>query len=163
MTELKAGDRAPDFTLDTNDGDSLTLSNLKGRKVILYVYPAAFTPGCSLEAQDFRDAEDAFEQAGYTILGLSPDTVERSASFAEKMKLPFELVSDPGHKVLEAYGAWGEKQAYGRKTIGVIRSTFVIGEDDQIEAAEYWVQAAGHVERLAQTLGVDLAAASLPE
>ncbi|MDR1189615.1 MAG: thioredoxin-dependent thiol peroxidase [Bifidobacteriaceae bacterium] len=156
MVELKVGDKAPDFTLETDDGKPVTLSKLKGNKVILYVYPAAFTPGCSLEAQDFRDADKAFEKAGYKVLGLSPDTVEKNASFAQKMKLPYELVSDPDHKVLESYGAWGEKEAFGRKTIGVIRSTFVIGEDGRLEVAEYRVKAAGHVERLAQELGVNV-------
>jgi peroxiredoxin Q/BCP len=156
MAELKVGDPAPDFTLPTDDGKTLTLSNLKGHKVILYTYPAAFTPNCSLEAQDFRDADSAFENAGYTILGMSPDTVERNASFAQEMDLPFDLVCDPDHKVLESYDAWGEKVAFGRKTVGVIRSTFVIGEDGRIATAEYRVKAAGHVERLAQALGVEV-------
>ncbi|MDR2378230.1 MAG: peroxiredoxin, partial [Bifidobacteriaceae bacterium] len=118
MAELKVGDKAPDFTLETDDGRPLTLSALEGRKVIMYAYPAAFTPGCSLEAQDFRDANAAFDQAGYTILGISPDTVDKNADFSQKMKLPFRLVSDPDHKVLEAYGAWGEREAFGRLTTG---------------------------------------------
>ncbi|MDR2566460.1 MAG: thioredoxin-dependent thiol peroxidase [Bifidobacteriaceae bacterium] len=156
MAELKPGDKAPDFSLETDEGKQLTLSDLKGRKVILYVYPAAFTPGCSLEAQDFRDGAKFFEQAGYQVIGLSPDTAEKNATFAQKLKLPFKLLSDPDHKVLDAYGAWGEKEAFGRTTVGVIRSTFVIGADGLIELVEYRVRAAGHVERLAQALGVDL-------
>jgi peroxiredoxin Q/BCP len=156
MVELKPGDLAPDFTVDTNDGEPLTLSSQAGHKVIMYVYPAAFTPGCSLEAQDFRDADESFVKAGYTIFGLSPDPAEKNESFAQKMKLPFKLLSDPDHKVMEAYGAWGERETFGRKTIGVIRSTFVIGPDRRIESAEYRVKAAGHVERLAAQLGVTL-------
>jgi peroxiredoxin Q/BCP len=156
MAELKPGDKAPDFTLQADDGEQLTLSSLHGGKVILYVYPAAFTPGCSLEAQDFRDGFRPFEQAGYRVIGLSPDGVEENAAFAQKLRLPFTLLSDPDHKVMEAYGAWGEKTTFGRKTVGVIRSTFVIGADGRIEVADYRVKAAGHVERLAQALGVDL-------
>ncbi|MDR1634977.1 MAG: thioredoxin-dependent thiol peroxidase [Bifidobacteriaceae bacterium] len=156
MAKLQVGDRAPDFTLDTDRGEPLSLKALAGKKVILYVYPAAFTPGCSLEAQDFRDAFSSFEQAGYTVMGLSPDTVEKNAEFAQKMTLPFVLLSDPDHAVMEAYGAWGEKESFGRKTVGVIRSTFVIGADGRIELAEYRVKAAGHVERLAHALGVEL-------
>ncbi|MDR2453651.1 MAG: thioredoxin-dependent thiol peroxidase [Bifidobacteriaceae bacterium] len=156
MAQLKVGDVAPDFTLETDHRHPLRLSSLQGRKVILYVYPAAMTPGCTLEAQDFRDAHKDFDQAGYTILGISPDPVDKNADFAAKMKLPFELISDPDHKVLEAYSAWGEKEAFGRMTVGVIRSTFVIGADGRVESAEYGVKAAGHVERLAEALGVEL-------
>jgi peroxiredoxin Q/BCP len=156
MAELKKGDTAPEFTLDANDGQSVSLVSQTGHKVILYAYPAAFTPGCSLEAQDFRDGFKSFDQAGYAVFGLSPDPVEKNASFAAKMKLPFELLSDPDHKVLEAYGAWGERESFGRKSIGVIRSTFVIGDDGRIELAEYQVKAAGHVERLAASLGLEL-------
>ncbi|MDR0625731.1 MAG: peroxiredoxin [Bifidobacteriaceae bacterium] len=156
MAELKPGDPAPAFTVDTDKGKPLSLADLAGHKVILYAYPAAFTPGCSLEAQDFRDAFKWFDQAGYTILGLSPDPVDKNASFAQKMKLPFTLLSDPDHAVLESYGAWGEREAFGRTTVGVIRSTFVIGGDGRIEVAEYRVKAAGHVERLAAELGVEL-------
>jgi peroxiredoxin Q/BCP len=154
MTQLKPGDLAPNFTLPSDDGPELTLSDLRGDKVILYAYPAAFTPGCSLEAQDFRDAYPDFEAAGYNIVGISPDTQERIAAFAEKMALPFTLVADPDHKVLEEYGAWGEKITFGRKTIGVIRSTFVIAGDGKVEVADYAVKAPGHVERLAEQLGI---------
>jgi peroxiredoxin Q/BCP len=156
MTELTAGEQAPDFTLDSDGGEQLTLSALRGRKVILYAYPAAFTPGCSLEAQDFRDANPAFEKAGYQVIGLSPDTVAENAEFARQLNVPFPLLSDPDHKALDAYGAWGEKETFGRKTVGVIRSTFVIGADGRVEAAKYRVKAAGHVERLADALGVEL-------
>jgi peroxiredoxin Q/BCP len=155
MTTLKPGDLAPDFTLETDEGPDLTLSSLKGRKVILYSYPAAFTPGCSIEAQDFRDADGAITAAGYAVVGISPDTPEKNAAFAEDLTLPFTLVSDPDHKVLESYGAWGSQESFGRPTVGVIRSTFVIGEDGRIEVAEYAVKAPGHVQRLLAELGVN--------
>jgi peroxiredoxin Q/BCP len=154
MTTLKPGDTAPDFTLETDDGPELTLSALKGRKVILYAYPAAFTPGCSIEAQDFRDADGAITAAGYTVVGISPDTPEKIAAFAESLAIPFTLVADPDHKVLDSYGAWGEHESFGKQTVGVIRSTFVIGEDGKIEVAEYGVKAPGHVARLLAELGV---------
>jgi peroxiredoxin Q/BCP len=157
MTELKPGDIAPDFTLASDDGPELTLSSLRPQRVIFYAYPAAFTPGCSLEAQDFRDSYSDFEAAGYTIVGVSPDTQERIAAFAEKMELPFTLVADPDHRVLEEYGAWGDKIVFGRKSIGVIRSTFVIDGAGAIEVADYNVKAPGHVERLAEQLGIELA------
>jgi peroxiredoxin Q/BCP len=158
MAQLKHGDPAPDFTLESDDGPELTLSSLRPQKVILYAYPAAFTPGCSLEAQDFRDWYKDFEAAGYTVVGISPDTAERIAAFSEKMDLPFTLVADPDHKVLEEYGAWGEKVTFGRKSIGVIRSTFVIDPEGVIDVADYKVKAPGHVERLAEELGVELSA-----
>jgi peroxiredoxin Q/BCP len=157
MAHLKSGDMAPDFTLESDDGPELTLSQLRPQKVILYTYPAAFTPGCSLEAQDFRDAYADFERAGYVIVGISPDKAEKIAAFAEEMNLPFTLVADPDHKVLEQWDAWGEKTTFGRRMVGVIRSTFVIDGDGRITLAEYGVKAPGHVERLAEQLGVELA------
>ncbi|MDR1393279.1 MAG: peroxiredoxin [Bifidobacteriaceae bacterium] len=159
MANLKPGDLAPDFTLESDDGPELTLSDLRPLKVILYAYPAAFTPGCSLEAQDFRDGYAEFEAAGYAIVGISPDTAERIAAFSESMELPFTLVADPDHKVLDQYGAWGEKTVFGRKSVGVIRSTFVIDGDGRLTLADYAVKAPGHVERLADELGVTLPSA----
>ncbi|MDR2454905.1 MAG: peroxiredoxin [Bifidobacteriaceae bacterium] len=156
MANLQPGDAAPDFTLESDDGPELTLSSLRPKKVILYAYPAAFTPGCSLEARDFRDSFAQFEAAGYVIVGISPDDAEGIAAFSEEMGLPFTLVADPDHKVLEQYGAWGEKTMFGRRSIGVIRSTFVIGGDGLIEVADYAVKAPGHVERLAEQLGIPL-------
>ncbi|MDR2380500.1 MAG: peroxiredoxin [Bifidobacteriaceae bacterium] len=156
MAQLTPGDLAPDFTLESDDGPDLTLSTLRPLKVILYAYPAAGTPGCSLEARDFRDFYASFEAAGYAIVGLSPDTPEAIAAFSEELELPFTLVADPDHKVLDQYGAWGAKTVFGRQTIGVIRSTFVIGADGRIESAEYGVKAPGHVERLAEELGLNL-------
>ncbi|MDR2380864.1 MAG: peroxiredoxin [Bifidobacteriaceae bacterium] len=156
MADLKPGDAAPDFTLESDDGPELTLSALRPKKVILYAYPAAFTPGCSLEARDFRDAYADFDAAGYVIVGISPDTAESIAGFSEKLGIQFTLVADPDHKVLEDYGAWGEHIVFGRKSIGVIRSTFVIDGDGKITLADYAVKAPGHVERLAEQLGVPL-------
>ncbi|MDR0365720.1 MAG: peroxiredoxin [Bifidobacteriaceae bacterium] len=154
MGTLAVGDLAPDFTLEADDAKTVTLSALRPHKVVLYVYPAAFTAGCSLEAQDFRDADKPFEDAGYKVFGISPDSPEKNRAFAQDLRLPFELLSDPDHKVLEEYGAWGEKTAFGRTKIGVIRSTFVIGSDGRLTVVEYNVRAAGHVERLAAELGV---------
>jgi peroxiredoxin Q/BCP len=155
MTTLAPGDKAPDFTLVSDDGPTLTLSDLRGQKVVLYAYPKAGTPGCSMQANDFRDADPAFAAAGYTIVGISPDSPEALAKFAEALKVEFALVSDPDHKVLEAYGAWGEKETFGRKSIGVIRSTFVIDPEGTLDLVEYSVKAPGHVGRLAAELGVD--------
>ena len=154
---LSPGDLAPDFTLPTHDGGSLTLSALRGERVVLYCYPAAMTPGCTTQACDFRDSLDALAAAGYRVLGLSPDPVERLAAFAERDALTFPLLSDTDHAVLTAYGAWGEKTSYGRTSVGVIRSTFVIAPDGTVELAQYNVRATGHVAKLRRELGVDAA------
>ena len=128
MSRLAPGDLAPDFTLTSHTGDEVTLSDLRGAPVVLYAYPAAMTPGCTTQACDFRDARDPFSAAGYSVYGLSPDSPDKLARFAEKEHLTFPLLSDPDRTVLTAYGAYGEKTSYGRKTVGVIRSTFVIDE-----------------------------------
>jgi peroxiredoxin Q/BCP len=148
MTRLQAGDPAPDFTLSDDTGETVTLSGLRGNKVILYVYPAAMTPGCTTQACDFRDSLESLQSAGYTVVGLSPDEPEKLASFRAHDHLTFPLLSDPDKSVLEAYGAWGEKMLYGKATTGVIRSTFVIDENGTIERAMYNVKATGHVARL---------------
>ncbi len=148
MTRLDTGDTAPDFTLSDDTGQSVSLSDLRGKKVILYVYPAAMTPGCTTQACDFRDSLESLSSAGFTVVGLSPDQPEQLAEFRARDGLTFPLLSDPDKSVLEAYGAWGEKTLYGRTTIGVIRSTFVIGEDGTVERAMYNVKATGHVARL---------------
>jgi peroxiredoxin Q/BCP len=148
MTRLEAGDTAPDFTLSTDTGEKVSLSGLRGEKVILYVYPAAMTPGCTTQACDFRDSLDSLNAAGFTVLGLSPDQPEQLAKFRKRDGLTFPLLSDPDKEVLQAYGAWGEKSMYGKTSIGVIRSTFVIGEDGTVERAMYNVKATGHVARL---------------
>jgi peroxiredoxin Q/BCP len=151
---LSPGDPAPDFTLLDADGNKVALTEFRGRRVILYAYPAAMTPGCTTQACDFRDNIARVSAAGYTVLGLSPDSVEKLAKFAERDSLPFRLLSDPDKTVLRAYGAFGEKQNYGRTVEGVIRSTFVIGPDGKIESAQYGVKATGHVDRLLQQLQV---------
>lgn len=152
---LGHGDPAPDFTLKTDTGEEVTLSDLRGRKVILYAYPAAMTPGCTKQACDFSDSLESLRASGYEVLGLSPDAPEQLAAFRERDRLTLTLVSDPDKEVLQAYGAWGEKQNYGKTVVGVIRSTFVIDEDGTIEVAMYNVKADGHVRRLRRELGLD--------
>ena len=149
------GDMAPDFTLPTSDGSELTLSSLRGKKVILYAYPAAMTPGCTTQACDFRDSIASLKGAGYQVIGISPDKPAKLAQFVERDAITFPLVSNPDKDVLEAYGAYGEKQLYGKTVTGVIRSTFVIGEDGKIERALYNVKATGHVAKLRRDLGLD--------
>ena len=151
---LAPGDEAPDFTLSDADGNEVTLSSLRGQRVIVYFYPAAMTPGCTKQACDFRDSQAELAAAGTTVLGISPDKPEKLARFREKEGLNFTLLSDPDRKVLEAYGAYGQKKLYGKTTVGVIRSTFVVGPDGRLEQAQYAVKATGHVARLRQQLGV---------
>jgi thioredoxin-dependent peroxiredoxin len=156
---LAPGDMAPDFTLPTSDGSDLTLSSLRGKKVILYAYPAAMTPGCTTQACDFRDSIASLKGAGYQVIGISPDKPAKLAQFVERDAITFPLVSNPDKDVLEAYGAYGEKQLYGKTVTGVIRSTFVIDEDGKIERALYNVKATGHVAKLRRDLGLDKDAA----
>jgi len=151
---LAAGDAAPDFTLPDADGNEVSLSSLRGRRVIVYFYPAAMTPGCTKEACDFRDSLASLAASGMAVLGISPDAPAKLAKFRDRDGLNFPLLSDPQHTVLTAYGAWGEKMLYGKKSVGVIRSTFVIDPDGLIEKAQYGVKATGHVARLRQELGV---------
>jgi thioredoxin-dependent peroxiredoxin len=158
MTEtarLSPGDAAPDFTLPTDNGDQLTLKDLRGRKVVLYAYPAAMTPGCTTQACDFRDSLGSLRAAGYEVIGISPDTPAKLAKFRDRDAITFPLVSDQDKSVLTAYGAFGEKQLYGKTVTGVIRSTFVIDEDGMIERALYNVKATGHVAKLRRDLGID--------
>lgn len=152
MPRLSAGDPAPDFTLPTADGGTVTLSDLRGSHVIVYFYPAAMTPGCTTQACDFRDSLGSLQSAGYRVVGVSPDTPERLAQFAEAEHLTYPLVSDPQHQVLEAWGAWGEKTLYGKTVIGVIRSTVVVDPDGVVELAQYNVKATGHVAKLRRDL-----------
>jgi peroxiredoxin Q/BCP len=151
---LAPGDTAPDFTLTDDRGEQVSLSALRGQRVIIYFYPAAMTPGCTKQACDFRDSQAELDTAGMTVLGISPDKPEKLAKFREKESLTFPLLSDPDRAVLQAYGAFGEKQLYGKTTIGVIRSTFVVDADGKIELAQYGVKATGHVGRLRKELGV---------
>ncbi|WBB82163.1 thioredoxin-dependent thiol peroxidase [Micromonospora sp. WMMD882] len=152
---LSPGDPAPEFTLTTDTGSTLTLADLRGRRVILYAYPAAMTPGCTRQACDFRDSLASLRAAGYEVVGISPDKPEKLAKFRDRDAVTFPLVSDPDRAVLTAYGAYGEKQSYGRTVTGVIRSTFVVDEDGKIERALYNVKATGHVAKLRRDLGLD--------
>lgn len=154
MLRLSPGDRAPGFRLTSSTGREVSLRDLAGRSVVLYAYPAAMTPGCTTQACDFRDNLAAFANAGFEIVGISPDSPEKLAEFAGAEKLPFTLLSDPDHRVMEAYGAWGEKKLYGKIVRGVIRSTFVISPTGTIEQAFYNVKATGHVAKLIRDLGV---------
>jgi peroxiredoxin Q/BCP len=156
MTErLSPGDAAPDFSLPTDTGETISLQGLRGRKVVLYAYPAAMTPGCTKQACDFRDSLASLQKAGYEVVGISPDKPAKLAKFRERDALTFPLVSDEDKGVLTAYGAYGEKQLYGKTVTGVIRSTFVIDEKGRIEKAMYNVKATGHVAKLRKDLGLD--------
>ena len=155
MPRLAAGDLAPDFTLPTADGGSVSLADLRGRRVIVYFYPAAGTPGCTTEACDFRDSLASLQGAGFTVVGISPDEVDKLAAFAQAEHLTFPLASDPSREVLEAYGAWGEKTLYGKTVTGVIRSTVVVDAEGRVELAQYNVKATGHVAKLRRNLGLD--------
>ncbi len=152
---LAPGDAAPDFTLLTDSGEKFTLSALRGRKVVLYAYPAAMTPGCTKQACDFRDNLASLHGTGYEVVGISPDSPAKLAKFRERDQLTFPLVADEDRSVLTAYGAYGEKQLYGKTVTGVIRSTFVIDEKGRIERAMYNVKATGHVAKLRKDLGLD--------
>ena len=151
---LSPGDAAPAFTLEDADGKPVSLSDFLGRKVVLYVYPAAMTPGCTTQACDFRDSLSSLDGAGYQVIGLSPDKPEKLAKFREKEGLTFPLLSDPSKEVLTAYGAYGEKSLYGKTVTGVIRSTFVIDEEGKVVTASYAVKAKGHVAKLRRDLGI---------
>ena len=154
MTRLAAGDPAPDITLPTADGKSVSLSDSRGRKTIVYFYPAAMTPGCTTQACDFTDSVSSLKAAGYDVLGISPDSPAKLAKFREKDGLTITLLSDADKEVMQAYGAYGEKKLYGKLVEGVIRSTFVVGTDGKIEVAQYNVKATGHVAKLRRDLGL---------
>ncbi|MCD2169217.1 MULTISPECIES: thioredoxin-dependent thiol peroxidase [Microbacterium] len=157
MTNLEPGSAAPDFTLMDQDEHPVSLSDFRGRRVIVYFYPAAQTPGCTTQACDFRDSLASLQGAGYTVLGVSRDTPEKLRAFRDSDGLTFPLLSDPDHAVHEVYGAWGEKQNYGKTITGVLRSTFVIDEEGTVVEAMVNVKATGHVARLRKKLGVDAA------
>ena len=156
-TRLQPGDPAPDFTLTSDTGDAVTLSDLRGGKVIVYFYPSAMTPGCTKQACDFSDSLDRLTGEGFTVLGISPDEPEKLARFREKEGLTITLLSDPGKEVLTAWGAFGEKKLYGKVVEGVIRSTFVVDADGAVEVAQYNVKATGHVAKLRKDLALDAA------
>jgi peroxiredoxin Q/BCP len=151
---LQPGDAAPDFDLADDTGQRRRLADFLGRRTVLYVYPAAMTPGCTKQACDFRDSLDALQAAGIAVVGLSPDPPDKLAKFRDRDGLTFPLLSDPEKSVLSAYGAYGEKRLYGRTVTGVLRSTFVIDAEGRIETAQYNVRATGHVAKLRRELGL---------
>jgi len=153
-TRLTAGDTAPDFTLPDADGKPVSLADYRGRRVVVYFYPAAGTPGCTKQACDFRDSLTELNGAGLDVLGISPDKPAKLAKFRDKEGLTFPLLSDPDRKVLTAWGAYGEKKMYGKTVQGVIRSTFVVGADGKLEQAWRNVKATGHVARVLSELGL---------
>ncbi|MFD5078396.1 thioredoxin-dependent thiol peroxidase [Streptomyces sp. NPDC058371] len=151
---LQPGDTAPAFTLPDADGNDVSLAAHKGRKVIVYFYPAALTPGCTKQACDFTDNLDVLASAGYDVIGVSPDKPEKLAKFRDKENLKVTLVGDPDKTVIEAYGAFGEKMNYGKTYLGVIRSTVIVDEEGKIERAFYNVKATGHVAKIIKDLGI---------
>ena len=153
-TRLAAGDPAPDFTLPDAEGKPVSLADYRGRRVVVYFYPAAATPGCTTQACDFRDSLTDLGDAGLDVLGVSPDKPAELARFRDKEVLTFPLLSDEDRSVLTAWGAFGEKTMYGKTVTGVIRSTFVVDADGRIEVAQYNVRATGHVAKLRKDLKV---------
>jgi thioredoxin-dependent peroxiredoxin len=151
---LAAGDKAPAFNLSDADGKTVKLGDYKGRKVVVYFYPAASTPGCTKQACDFRDSLAELNEAGLDVIGISPDKPEKLAKFRDAEGLTFPLLSDPERKVLTEWGAFGEKSMYGKTVQGVIRSTFVVDEKGRIEVAQYNVKATGHVAKLRRDLAI---------
>jgi thioredoxin-dependent peroxiredoxin len=151
---LEVGDKAPAFNLPDADGKTVELSDFKGRKVVVYFYPAASTPGCTKQACDFRDSLAQLNEAGLDVIGISPDKPEKLAKFRDAESLTFPLLSDPDRSVLTAWGTFGEKTMYGKTVHGVIRSTFVVDEKGKIEVAQYNVKATGHVAKLRRDLSI---------
>jgi peroxiredoxin Q/BCP len=150
--KLDVGDPAPDFELDSDDAGTVRLSDLEGEKVVLYFYPQDDTPGCTTEACDFRDNLDQFQDNGWRVLGVSPDSVESHADFRSKHDLNFTLLADPDHEVAQRYGVWREKTTFGNTYEGIVRSTFLIDEDGTLADIQDNVQAKGHVERVLRDL-----------
>lgn len=157
MTRLTTGQTAPAFTLPDASARPVSLSDFAGRQVVVYFYPAAMTPGCTMQAVDFSSAIDEFERAGYAVVGISPDAPERLAAFQQKSDLRFPLLGDPSKETIAAYGAYGTKKLYGKEIEGVLRSTFVIDVDADgvgtVRIAQYNVKATGHVAKLRRELG----------
>ncbi|PZO71340.1 MAG: thioredoxin-dependent thiol peroxidase [Kocuria palustris] len=152
---LTPGEQAPDFTLTDAAGEEVTLSGLRGRRVIVYFYPKASTPGCTTQVCDFQDRLERFRADGFEVLGISPDAPAALERFAQKESLGFPLLSDPDHEVAERWGAWGEKKNYGKVYEGLIRSTIVVDADGVVELAQYNVRAKGHVAKLRRDLGLE--------
>ena len=154
MSRLEPGEPAPAFTLTSDTGETVSLSDFSGRKAIVYFYPAAMTPGCTKQACDFTDSLDALQAQGYDVIGISPDKPEKLARFRERDSLTITLLSDPDRSVFTAWGAYGEKKLYGKVVEGVIRSTFVVDEQGKVEHAACNVKATGHVAKLRKDLGL---------
>lgn len=152
MTPLTEGAEAPDFSLESDSGDTVSLSQLRGKPVVLYFYPRDDTPGCTTEACEFRDAWAEVKRTGAVVLGVSPDTAASHQKFKGKFRLPFPLLADPDHKVAERYGAWGERSMYGRKFQGILRTTFVIGPDGRIKKVFERVKPKGHAAEVLKSL-----------
>ena len=157
MDRLSPGDTAPDFTLPDDEGREVSLAALRGRRVIVYFYPAAMTPGCTKQACDFTESLDSLRAQGFEVLGISPDKPEKLAKFRDRDGLTITLLSDADKAVMTAWGAFGEKKLYGKVVQGVIRSTFVVDAEGRIELAQYNVKATGHVAKLRKDLGLDAA------
>ena len=149
---VREGEPAPDFTLRSDAGEDVTLSDLRGRPVVLYFYPKDDTPGCTTQACSFRDAYGEFEERGAVVLGVSPDTESSHARFKAKHDLPFTLLADPGHEVAETYGVWVERNSYGKKSMGIKRSTFVIDEEGNVAKAMLGVKPDGHADLVLSAL-----------
>ena len=152
MARLEAGDQAPQFTLPDQDEKPVSLRHFSGSPVVVYFYPADDTPGCTKEACQFNENVSAFERSGATVVGISPDGAAKHVKFRKKYGLTFPLLSDPSHEVMSAYGAWGEKTMYGKKTVGTIRSTFLVDGDGRIRRAWYNVKADGHAAKVLEEL-----------
>jgi peroxiredoxin Q/BCP len=150
---LAAGDQAPDFTLRDQNGDEVTLSDLRGETVVVYFYPRADTPGCTTQACGVRDRSGEYAAAGARVIGISPDEVEDIAKFAGKYDLGFTLLADPDHAIAERYGAWGEKSMYGKKYLGVLRSTFIVDPDGKVARVFPKVQPKKHDALILKALG----------
>jgi peroxiredoxin Q/BCP len=150
---VEEGAPAPDFELASDEGETVTLSALRGKPVVLYFYPKDDTPGCTTEACEFRDAYDRFREQGVEIFGVSPDTEASHQKFRSKYELPFTLLADPDHRAAEAYGVWKEKRNYGKTYMGIERSTFIVDADGKVAKAMRGIRPAGHAAKVLETLG----------